>query len=247
MPVLAVGYRSQPGPRSTGPLRTGTHRAEAAGPIALLAVGETLNSRCMSLRSARLRVVPLVLAVGLFAGGCGDSGDDSGPAVTSATTAAPPTSVALDYTVARPEAYLGRSTDASEHDFYMTFQEPDGGRYWHPWGPWPEAEDGSWTLALFRTMPDTESGRTRTDGDLVWLIDNTSNTVVDALSISGPSAGRHVWIGLSCEGTNPVVLTDQAKRAVQAWKVSPDSLEFVELETSELTSDEIASACVQRP
>ena len=97
---------------------------------------------------------------------------------------------------------------------------------------------------MFRRYPE---GGTRTDADLVILIDETSNTVVDALLLTGESAGRHVWIGLACFGSKPAVVVDRNANPVRAWKVSTDPLGLTEVDTGELTAEEIDSACANLP
>lgn len=124
-----------------------------------------------------------------------------------------------------------------------SFRELGGDKYFHNWYG-PQADDGSWTLNVFRRYPE---GGTRTDADLVILVDETSKTVVDALLLAGESAGRDVWIGLSCFGSKPAVLVDRNAKPVRAWKVSTDPLRLTEVDTSELTGEEIDSACANLP
>lgn len=136
----------------------------------------------------------------------------------------------------KADYYIGTQAGLYTHG---SFQEVGGDKYFHNWYG-PRADDGSWTLNVFRRYPGP-------DLDLVLLIEEMSNTVVDALLLSGESAGRDVWIGLACVGSKPAVLVDRNGEPVRAWKVSTDPLGLMEVETGELTAEEIDSACANLP
>lgn len=83
------------------------------------------------------------------------------------------------------------------------------------------------------------------DADLVMLFDDLgSGKVVDALLVTYNNTD--LAVGISCAGTKPAVLLNGADEPVRAWRVSTDPIALVEVETTDLTAEEIKSACLRR-
>lgn len=154
------------------------------------------------------------------------------PETTTTTT----TTAVLEYSVDRAVDYIG--TSATPYTI-GSFQEFGGDKFFVNWYG-PQADDRSWTLNVLRRYPGP-------DQDLVLLIEEDSNTVIDALLLTGDSAGRDLSIGLACKGSHPAILVDRNVNPVRAWKVTEDPLALTEVDVGELTAEEIESACANLP
>ena len=89
-------------------------------------------------------------------------------------------------------------------------------------------------VILFRRWNDEG-----THEDLV-LVRQSGGLVTDGLSLTGDT--HDVWLGVACEGENPIVLTTSDGAPLRSWRVD-ESWRLTETSILDLTPTETKSAC----